>query len=65
MTAPSQIKLVSSNTTLALAVSPDFPDYNLSVNTLAYMLVTVSGVSYKVFRSYNTIASADGISVLI
>lgn len=65
MTAPAVIKLISSNTTLALAVSPDFPDYSLSVNGLSYMMVSVNGVNYRVFRSYNTIGAADGINVTI
>lgn len=61
--APLTIKITSSGLTLPLAVAPGQPDYDQSLNGLSYASVAVNGVASRMYRSFNTMAGADGITV--
>lgn len=60
---PTGILVTASSTPLALATTPDFPEYDGVIDTLTYMPLTIDGSAYYIFRSYNTLAAAGGITV--
>lgn len=61
--APLTIKITSSGVDLPLAVSPGQPAYNQSINGKSYASVVVNGQPSRMYRSFNTMAGADGITV--
>lgn len=61
--APQTIKITSSGLDLALAQAPGQPAYNGNANGLFYAPVVVNGVPSRIYRSFNTLAGAGGITV--